>query len=69
MGDLSDFHERMQGRLQRIEEHSSKYDDPQCHRNVVEDIRSLVGVLAEMIFAREHGSTYIDGRRSGAIGI
>jgi len=48
-GDLPDFHERMQGRLQRIVEQSSHYGDPQEHRNVVEDTRGLVGALAAML--------------------
>lgn len=47
-GDLSDFHERMWGRLQRIEGFLSEYDDPQNHRKTVEDTRSLVDVLATM---------------------
>lgn len=47
-GGLSDFHERMRGRLQRIEEHWADYDGPQSHRNTVEDSRSLVDVLAAM---------------------
>jgi len=52
-GDLSDFHERMQGRLQRIVEQSSHYDDPQEHRNVVEDTRGLVDALAVMLSERQ----------------
>lgn len=46
--DLSDFHDRMHGRLRRIEGHSSHYDDSQDHRRVMEDTQGLVDVLAAM---------------------
>ncbi|HWU51179.1 MAG TPA: hypothetical protein VN153_00060 [Tahibacter sp.] len=48
-GDLSDFHERVQGRLQRIEWLSPEYDDPLCHRKVMDDTASLIDVLAAML--------------------
>lgn len=46
---LADFHERMQGRLRRLEGNSSHYDDPQDHRHVMEDTQGLVDVLAAML--------------------
>jgi len=52
-GDLSEFHERMLGRLQRIEWLSPEYDDPQFHRKVMEDTQVLVDVLAAMLSGKQ----------------
>lgn len=48
-GALPDFHERMQARLQCIKWLSPEYDDPHCHRTVMDDTASLVDVLARML--------------------
>lgn len=51
--DLPDFHDRMQGRLRRIEGQPSHSDDPQDHRQVMEEVmedtQELVDVLAAML--------------------
>lgn len=47
--DLPDFHDRMQGRLRRIEGQPSHYDDPQDQGQVMEDTQQLVDVLAAML--------------------
>ena len=48
-GDLSEFHERMSGRLQRNIRARSIYKEEVDHRNLVADTNSLVETLTEML--------------------
>lgn len=48
-GSLSEFHERLCDRLRRNEQATAEYDNPQDHRNLVEDTSSLVEALAALI--------------------
>jgi hypothetical protein len=45
-GALSEFHERMAARLSRIETAPCYADDPQLHREVINDTKGLVDALA-----------------------
>ena len=51
-GDISDFHERMSARVERLAQQKAHYDDPLQHQQVVEDTQSLVGTLRELLNAR-----------------
>ena|SRR5215212_5097986 len=51
-GDMSDFLERMSARVERISRHKSHYDDPLQHQRIVEDTKSLVDTLKELLNAR-----------------
>ena len=47
--DLREFHDRMNGRLQRNESHGWMYVDARDHENLVADTRSLVEALATVL--------------------
>jgi hypothetical protein len=48
-GTLSEFHERWSNRVQRIIKMKHCHDDPEQHRQVVEDNESLVSALEELL--------------------
>jgi hypothetical protein len=48
-GDLSDFHERMTGRLQRIKNNADLHDDPTDYEKSFSDTKGLVVTLDEMV--------------------
>ena len=49
LGTLSEFHERWRERVQRITRMKPHHDDPEQHRQVVEDNESMVSALAELL--------------------
>ena len=49
VGDLSEFHERMCGRLHRNEQAGWMYAQASKHQNLVADTRSLVEALADLL--------------------
>jgi len=51
-GDLSDFHERMIGRLQRIISVKDHYPDPTDHEKVLSDTEAVVVAPAEILKER-----------------
>jgi hypothetical protein len=48
-GVLEEFHGRWSERVQRITRMKSYHDDPQQHQQVVEDNKSLVSALEELL--------------------
>ena len=48
-GKLSAFHERWNNRVQYIIKMKPHHEDPEQHRQVVEDNESLVSALAELL--------------------
>ena len=50
-GDLSEFHERMSGRLERNLEAGQMYENAADHRALVADTNGLVDVLTAMLSA------------------
>jgi len=50
-GDLHDFHQRMTGRLQRIKQAGWLYSQENDHQNIVDDTRSLVETLFNVLSA------------------
>lgn len=48
-GNLAEFHERWQARVERIIKMKPSHDDPQQHQQVVEDNQSLVSALEELL--------------------
>jgi hypothetical protein len=54
-GDLADFHERMIGRLERINNNKDHYPDPTDHEKIVSDTEAVVVSLAETL--KERGNT------------
>jgi hypothetical protein len=51
-GDVSDFHERMSARVDRLAEQKAHFDAPIQHQHAVEDTQSLVEMLTERLNAR-----------------
>ena len=51
VGDLSEFHERMCGRLHRNEQSGWAYPQASDHEHLVADTRSLVEALSDLLSA------------------
>jgi hypothetical protein len=51
VGDLSEFHERMSGRLERNLKMGQMYEDEADHRALVADTHGLVDTLTAMLSA------------------
>jgi hypothetical protein len=56
VGDLSEFYERMLGRLERNNQVGWMHEDMADHRDLVADTKSLVETLAEMLSAPRDSS-------------